>query len=1022
MSINTHEIYDLARSCNNCFKDLVQQDDSQAIEEYQQRFWAWANGLAVFAKPYLSLDARLANEKYREIREIILLLLGVLKKNLDFVLGLKKTAAAISAEHKPSPDIYAASSETSAITDESGLKPRLRRVKTDLRVPIYGIDGAISRLEKLARAVASASQDSISRRVLAFAQNERDEEYEELAKVVVRHLYPPGRVPSTLGTILVNSMLFRYYRILYQRKRHEKEKSTAERSLAPQEDQTTNQSGTDSSNLVLLTLGAETQLQTSDERKSEPDSDAKTALHSINLDAYKYNMDSQSERVNDQASSAPQTGKILYPRAPEVSDEHGNFKCPICYALLPKLKVEKRNWRDHVNEDLQPYVCISENCAENLRFFATERLWLQHMRQAHTTTWIRHLHMSDAVSWVCPIYHAKTYTGQTVFSSHDDLYEHMTRIHSDSLKETEIAAISRRSETKKPRSMEICPLCDDRHSPNGHAADNDTPDNLDDQEQAIRDSANHARLAPFVGRHLKSLAFFVLRKLLDEPDEADEAKDSEHSDTNVAIDSANSRLREDPDDDATELSTLSFDDQPNAPLEVSKTPMTDEESMRADGRILEQDIPLTPTSEVADMYDLLDQKPYNAEEDHKLRSFFSRGAETTTTREVSPNSSLESFNSDSPAASFHFELDLEDPHAVEIGLFNQNHKIERSRHGGTDGEPSVIIKSVGGIKIRCTAIDIVHGTWKDGVDVSTLIVYEFRLLNLRKHSRVASLTIECQFSLSGGSRLELGSGTIDMLDVVSLAPHDHRELRKRTQINATDLSFSSGITRPDDVHMAILEQQRAENDEVLRIPGPRDAERGMLPQRVDSYYYAPDSPWDPLSHVQRGENEETAGPARPPGTARTEVEDRLQTLKNEEPQRTTGGSHRKLERSTSRDAKDSASITGSIAFTRGRDGPANTASWTLMENRRNGIPETFRTAVLLRRKGDIDFSSRLRLNASVYDRHTLRNLSNSNNDEIVFKSWERPTNRLRHYDVNNLDTVDLTELVAANMLEEHAML
>lgn len=84
MSPNTHEIYDLARYCNDSFKDLVEQDDDQTVEEYQQRFWAWANGLAVFAKPYLSLDARLANEKYGEIREIILLLLGILKKNLDF--------------------------------------------------------------------------------------------------------------------------------------------------------------------------------------------------------------------------------------------------------------------------------------------------------------------------------------------------------------------------------------------------------------------------------------------------------------------------------------------------------------------------------------------------------------------------------------------------------------------------------------------------------------------------------------------------------------------------------------------------------------------------------------------------------------------------------------------------------------------------------------------------------------------------------------------------------------------------
>ncbi|KAJ9154940.1 Potassium transport protein [Pleurostoma richardsiae] len=41
--------------------------------------------------------------------------------------------------------------------------------------------------------------------------------------------------------------------------------------------------------------------------------------------------------------------------------------------------------------------------------------------------------------------------------------------------------------------------------------------------------------------------------------------------------------------------------------------------------------------------------------------------------------------------------------------------------------------------------------------------------------------------------------------------------------------------RSDEEHIAILERQRnRDNDEVLRIPGPRDAERGMRPERVQN--------------------------------------------------------------------------------------------------------------------------------------------------------------------------------------------
>ncbi|KAB5558490.1 cation transport protein-domain-containing protein [Coniochaeta sp. 2T2.1] len=81
--------------------------------------------------------------------------------------------------------------------------------------------------------------------------------------------------------------------------------------------------------------------------------------------------------------------------------------------------------------------------------------------------------------------------------------------------------------------------------------------------------------------------------------------------------------------------------------------------------------------------------------------------------------------------------------------------------------------------------------------------------------------------------------------------------------------------RPDDDHIAILERQRARNDEVLRIPGPRDAERGMLPERVRS-----------------GDSEDPRGSARTP---RTGAEGRQQTIKIEEPERPNRQEHDALD-------------------------------------------------------------------------------------------------------------------------------
>jgi len=125
----------------------------------------------------------------------------------------------------------------------------------------------------------------------------------------------------------------------------------------------------------------------------------------------------------------------------------------------------------------------------------------------------------------------------------------------------------------------------------------------------------------------------------------------------------------------------------------------------------------------------------------------------------------------------------------------------------------------------------------------------------------------------------------------SPSPHDYR--RQDTIKFADMVKRSDGLDdemaklppiRPDDDHIAILQRQRAGNDEVLRIPGPRDAERGMLPERVrqrDSNDEEMD-PMDPLSQVRSGESNDTAGPAGPP---RTGAEGRQQTIKIEEPRR-----------------------------------------------------------------------------------------------------------------------------------------
>lgn len=96
--------------------------------------------------------------------------------------------------------------------------------------------------------------------------------------------------------------------------------------------------------------------------------------------------------------------------------------------------------------------------------------------------------------------------------------------------------------------------------------------------------------------------------------------------------------------------------------------------------------------------------------------------------------------------------------------------------------------------------------------------------------------------------------------------------------------------RTDEEHIAILQRQRnADNDEVLRIPGPRDVELGQRPERVEDD--ARDEP-EPLSTRARtmSDVEDPERPARPKGitiqepsrkpTRKEEISDDLTAFKN----------------------------------------------------------------------------------------------------------------------------------------------
>lgn len=130
-----------------------------------------------------------------------------------------------------------------------------------------------------------------------------------------------------------------------------------------------------------------------------------------------------------------------------------------------------------------------------------------------------------------------------------------------------------------------------------------------------------------------------------------------------------------------------------------------------------------------------------------------------------------------------------------------------------------------------------------------------------------------------------------------------------------------------------------------------------------------------------------------------------------------GGGY-KWKKVTSRETKDATTVVGSPILVKRNYGSSNGASWTLLENESTltGVPTFFRAAVLLKRADNSPFHSVFTINASVDFFSSLTALigSKSKDDAVLYNPLLPPTNRLRDYDLENLETVDLQGLGGAS--------
>jgi hypothetical protein len=99
--------------------------------------------------------------------------------------------------------------------------------------------------------------------------------------------------------------------------------------------------------------------------------------------------------------------------------------------------------RRHVLNDLEPYVCVFEDCNDAHRLFRDRAAWLSHMQETHTKQWT----CTAAGHKLC------------VFETEQGFEDHMRVDHAAGFKESQLPWYKKRSQGPAASTFSACPLC-----------------------------------------------------------------------------------------------------------------------------------------------------------------------------------------------------------------------------------------------------------------------------------------------------------------------------------------------------------------------------------------------------------------------------------------------------------------------------------------------------------------------------------------------------------------------------------
>lgn len=322
------------------------------------------------------------------------------------------------------------------------------------------IDSALDRLHFLAAVIRKASARQLEYNVATFLTDD-DIVFRSNAASLVRWRFPNAR--RTLCEQLGNAIAVRRRMLLH--KHHHALKLTVRR-LVPEAVPSTRQSGQDpeprssrpgaaNPRLMKMTVRPLNVPASGITKASTPDPQAPVLryLHHPPRPAL--------TSVISTISAAP-GDSFEYPPPPQTKQGETRVQCPYCLMPLDLGELEKRGdeyWKQHVDEDLKPYICLFPECAEALVFFTRRREWKSHMETVHSRDWPRKVH---TITWFCDLDHEPP----ELFETASQWRNHMQNLDSHPTRRlgkpttAQLDALSPRKQQVALREHLVCPLCE----------------------------------------------------------------------------------------------------------------------------------------------------------------------------------------------------------------------------------------------------------------------------------------------------------------------------------------------------------------------------------------------------------------------------------------------------------------------------------------------------------------------------------------------------------------------------------